>query len=537
MSIQKLGEALRPEIGVAEQLFASTDNYLASIIVSSVDANNPGEATVYITPFGSSNQDNWAYILHEIKINPNNSLETHRFAIDPGDQVYVSSNTGNVAFVMTGIRQTTYKSSLPQTFYNKTISGELNTINNLPNSSLINSEITLMDSQMNLGDNVNQLDYFQFNTFASVSPLPGRMWWNSEEGTVDLEFESNVTYQMGMQLYMPPTKNNSGQVIPAGAFVMSTGAQGDRITIAKAVTNGSVGSEYMIGVAAEEIQIGSEFGKIITQGTVYNINTSQWPVGTILYPSPTVPGGFTSTKPDAPNIKTPIAIVLRQNANNGRILVRMERSSELGGTDTNVLISSPTDGQFLVYDSSTSLWKNESLQIYPDQSGNQDKFLRTNGTSVYWESVPSVLPSQDDNAGKYLTTNGTTPSWTTIDFSTYATLNSPTFTGTVTLPANIVYTNRNISIDNSTVTDLLVGRRYFANTLSGEVSTRLPASANIGDEIEIFDATNNASNNNIIVSPNGLKVEGSIQDFIIDMSATNARLVYTGSNYGWMVAE
>lgn len=48
--------------------------------------------------------------------------------------------------------------------------------------------------------------------------------------------------------------------------------------------------------------------------------------------------------------------------------------------------------------------------------------------------VNTILPSQTGNSGRYLTTNGTNVSWGTINLTPYATLASPTFTGTVTVP-------------------------------------------------------------------------------------------------------
>lgn len=46
----------------------------------------------------------------------------------------------------------------------------------------------------------------------------------------------------------------------------------------------------------------------------------------------------------------------------------------------------------------------------PDQSGNEGKYLRTDGTNPSWEEVDS-LPSQSGQSGKFLTTNGATASW------------------------------------------------------------------------------------------------------------------------------
>ena len=180
----------------------------------------------------------------------------------------------------------------------------------------------------------------------------GKLYYKDSANNVK-SFDSAPTH-----FYLGPTNNTSGVTIPAGAFVMVTGVQGDRVTIAKAVTNGTVDPMYMIGVAEADIAAGATNGKIMTNGIIYALNTSAWTVGTILYPDPTVAGGFTSTKPNAPNIRTSIAIVLRQHANTGRILVRMDIGSTLGGTDSNVNFSSLTNDDVIKYDGTTGTWVN-----------------------------------------------------------------------------------------------------------------------------------------------------------------------------------
>lgn len=52
-----------------------------------------------------------------------------------------------------------------------------------------------------------------------------------------------------------------------------------------------------------------------------------------------------------------------------------------------------------------------SIDALPSQSGNNGKFLGTDGSTASWETV-DALPSQSGNAGKTLTTDGTNASWT-----------------------------------------------------------------------------------------------------------------------------
>ena len=64
--------------------------------------------------------------------------------------------------------------------------------------------------------------------------------------------------------------------------------------------------------------------------------------------------------------------------------------------------------------SNVSEWANIDVQNTPDplpsQTGNNGKFLTTNGTVASWGTVES-LPSQTGNAGKFLKTDGTDASW------------------------------------------------------------------------------------------------------------------------------
>lgn len=51
--------------------------------------------------------------------------------------------------------------------------------------------------------------------------------------------------------------------------------------------------------------------------------------------------------------------------------------------------------------------------VIPSQSGNNGKYLKTDGSTASWATV-DALPSQTGNGGKYLTTDGTSATWATI---------------------------------------------------------------------------------------------------------------------------
>jgi hypothetical protein len=75
-----------------------------------------------------------------------------------------------------------------------------------------------------------------------------------------------------------------------------------------------------MGVTSEAISNNAD-GLVSYFGEIRGINTSAYTDGAILYASPTVAGGFTLTRPDAPNNVVSVAAVVNA-ANNGTLLVR-----------------------------------------------------------------------------------------------------------------------------------------------------------------------------------------------------------------------
>ena len=76
---------------------------------------------------------------------------------------------------------------------------------------------------------------------------------------------------------------------------------------------------------------------------------------------------------------------------------------------------------------------------------------------------------------------------------------------------------------------------YMVDTTSARTLT-LPASASIGNEIHIFDATGNAATNNITVANNSLNINGQATSLTIDKAYAAVNLVYVGSAYGWRIS-
>ena len=88
----------------------------------------------------------------------------------------------------------------------------------------------------------------------------------------------------------------------------------------------------------------------------------------------------------------------------------------------------------------------------------------------------------------------------------------------------------------SSSTNAAVNDRVLVDTGSA-VTITLPANSDllVNDTIQIIDATATASTNNITVSRNGSKINGATDNLTIDVDGAIVTLIYTGSNYGWIV--
>jgi len=111
----------------------------------------------------------------------------------------------------------------------------------------------------------------------------------------------------------------------------------------------------------------------------------------------------------------------------------------------------------------------------------------------------------------------------------------PDYVDTTALNAALVSYKQEINLSISANTTLVAGRRYFVDTTAARTLT-LPASPAVGNEIVVIDATGTAGTNNITINSNNLKINGEVQNAIIDLDGGAALFLYTGSTYGWRMS-
>ncbi len=92
-----------------------------------------------------------------------------------------------------------------------------------------------------------------------------------------------------------------------------------------------------------------------------------------------------------------------------------------------------------------------------------------------------------------------------------------------------------VSVDSALT--LYSGQRALADTTSSPVTLTLPSSPNLGDEVRVIDATNNAATNNITVARNGSKIMGLDSDLTVNINEAAFGLVYFNASRGWLLTE
>lgn len=285
----------------------------------------------------------------------------------------------------------------------------------------------------------------------SATPADERsIKWNDGEGTLEVGLKGgNIKLPVGQE-EITLCYNGTGSTLNKGTVVYISGAQGQRPSISKASASSESTSSKTFGIVSENIANGAE-GFVTTFGAVAGVNTSSFTEGSALWLSTTA-GEITQTPPTQPNHSVFIGYCLKSNASSGRIFVKVQNGYELQELH-NVLITNPTTGQSIKYDSATGLWTNQNAEGGVFEVFYQPSAPSTPQLGDIWvdsdENLPdydnisinTLLPNQSGNSGKFLTTNGSAAAWATVDLSAYATLNSPTFTGTPLAPTANAGTN------------------------------------------------------------------------------------------------
>jgi len=239
-------------------------------------------------------------------------------------------------------------------------------------------------NSISAGGSSGLLDYLDFNTSSTATLIPGRVIWDSGEGSPVIGITDEVQLNLGQE-NIALCYNGTGSELTSGQAVYISSAQGQRPSISLASSSSEGTSSKTFGMVTETIANGGE-GFVCTFGIVNGIDTSLFTPGQSLWLSST-PGTVQNSIPDSPQHAVFVGYCLSSNASSGRIFINPQNGYEIGELH-DVLISSVQDGQTLTYESATGLWKNTTIDALPSQTGNDGKYLTTDGTNASWADSP-----------------------------------------------------------------------------------------------------------------------------------------------------
>ena len=197
-----------------------------------------------------------------------------------------------------------------------------------------------------------------FDTTPATPPTAvGAMYWDEGNQTPSINLNADATLQIGQES-VALVYNGTGSTIANGSVVAVAGAQGQRPSVILADADSEAYSASTLGIATQSIANGAE-GFVTTFGFVRGIDTSAFTAGQAIWLSQTA-GQFTATRPAAPAHSVFLGWVIKVNASSGEVFVNISNGWELDELH-NVLITSPTSGNTLIYDASAGVWKNANL--------------------------------------------------------------------------------------------------------------------------------------------------------------------------------
>jgi hypothetical protein len=175
--------------------------------------------------------------------------------------------------------------------------------------------------------------------------------------TTDIVIRAISTIQNATRL-ITTVYNKSGATITKGSVIYIDGAHSSVLpSIALAKANTEATSAYTYGLVETDIPNNSQ-GTVIQNGTITNLNlpTSNYTDGQTLYLSPTIAGGYTTTKPLAPNHYVAIGTITRAHPNFGTIQVAIRNGFQLDEMSDVQIANVPIDSTILQFSRVDSLW-------------------------------------------------------------------------------------------------------------------------------------------------------------------------------------
>jgi hypothetical protein len=211
--------------------------------------------------------------------------------------------------------------------------------------------------------------------------------------------------------------NSTGSTIPKGSVVYISGRHNSNLaTVAPAQANNEENSYKTFALVENDIT-NNNSGTVIQAGSITGLNlpTSSYTDGDIVYLSPTVAGGITTTKPLAPFHICKIGSITRAHPTAGSIEIKIENGWQLDELSDVSIPLVPADSVLLQFSRVDSLWHDVTIT-----NAIGTRYIRPADTSVFQRKQLPAYSFQSN--GTSAAANGT---------ATYFKDTSGTYTGTI----------------------------------------------------------------------------------------------------------
>ena len=195
----------------------------------------------------------------------------------------------------------------------------------------------------------------QSETLQSITSTDGSVTVTTTGSTADLA----VAVSASTTNVICQVRNTTGSTLTKGTAVYISGATGQIPTVSKALATSDATSAQTLGLMTADLANNTN-GYVTVIGLISNIDTSAYTDGAQLYLSGSTAGTLTATKPYAPTHLVYVAVVEHAHPTQGKLFVKVQNGYELDEIH-NVSAQSPSNGQTIIYNATTSLWEKANL--------------------------------------------------------------------------------------------------------------------------------------------------------------------------------
>jgi hypothetical protein len=314
------------------------------------------------------------------------------------------------------------------------------------------SGATTINNTLAVTGDITTADSLQFDTTSTETVATGKLYYNSDYGTLAHGLGDGSEIIDGVDLVAYVT-NAEATTLVKGEVVYIFGATGDRPSVKRADNSGDPTSSKTLGIVKNNITSGSA-GYVKTQGIVTGLNLGSYTAGDIVWLGTS--GAFTATKPPHPAHLVFVGVVLRANAGNGLLYVKPQNGYELDELH-DVDVSTAVANDILKYDGTAWFNVPGGELIYNGNSitaaSNADIDLTAGGTGNINLNADTIRLG-DAGANVLVTVNGAGnldiyhelnvtnfPQTPSSGNSNWAGYDSPTYVGTRQLYSNLTQGN------------------------------------------------------------------------------------------------